>query len=50
MEFVIISVLMSSYTISIGCVLLKRIKGEPLLARHSRGCEHDELGLDNVRL
>jgi hypothetical protein len=36
--------------IRIGRVLLMRTKGEPLLARHSRGCEHDELGLDNARM
>ena len=32
-ETIIISALMSSYMITIGCVLLKRIKGEPLPAR-----------------
>jgi amino acid transporter len=32
-ETIIISSLMSSYMITIGCVLLKRIKGEPLPAR-----------------
>jgi amino acid transporter len=31
-ESIIISALMSSYMITIGCVLLKRIKGEPLPA------------------
>ena len=32
-ESIIISALMSSYMITIGCVLLKRIKGEPLPTR-----------------